>query len=192
MTPKQQEIFKQQLDSRVESIKTDLAQQEEVNVPRMPERVFKHIWLPFFAGDEKLLYKVAITPHWVNFAGSIYQKVHVVDERGQVLFTVPPILDRTAIQSLVHSSGKTIGEIVENSQLYANIHPAQGAAYLERELDKRALVMKVPVNVVQSLKTWNEIFARYGRPPIALAPEEKGKGASSSNEADLDYDFDPL
>lgn len=180
------------LAQEIENIANALGTVAKEDSARMPERNFREVFLPFFAGDEKLVYPVTIA-HWLHFAGSPYHEVQVIDLSGKVLFTVPPVYDRTAINPIVgeHSS---IAHVVATTGQYARIHPIQGQNYLSKELTKRALVMKVPASVLRHAVVWNEIFNRYGRPPlIALEdnPSEAPVDAAKGTINDQD-DYEPI
>jgi len=186
--PKERDPREQLLIDQINNIHGSLVTAAEQDVGRMPERVFKEIWLPFFAGDNPLPYEVTLN-HWVNFAGSPSRQVRVVDTNGKVLFTVPPLFNRDAINPL-SSSDKSIAHVVISAEQYSGISPIQGQRYLDGELKKRALIMRVPAAVMTNLKSWNDIFQRYGRPAIATATADEPNKTTPGD--DIDYDVAPL
>lgn len=184
------EFVKGQLNDEITRIAADVEKATAAVRARLPERHFREIYLPMFAGDEKNPYNVDLN-HWVGFAGNPYREVDIIDEHGQVLFTVPPVLDREAVNPVNPEQTRTsVSHVIATAQQYGRIHPSQGVAFLDTELTGRALLMKVPPNVAKDLQTWNMIFTRYGRPPIIeVAPEQK---PGAVKLPDNDWDFEPF
>lgn len=178
------------LEQKINSVHEALVVTGQSDIARMSERVFVGIWLPFFAGDTHPTYEVTLQ-HWTNFAGNGYQSVHVVDPAGTVLFTVPPVFNRSAINPINNSGQQSVAHVIKSAEQYSQVHPVQGSAYLDNELSKRAMIMKVPPNVLGDLDTWNAIFTRYGRKPLVdVAPAEQASAVAP--DPGLDYDVDPL
>jgi hypothetical protein len=168
-----------------------LIQIAEEDIKRLPERVFVGVFLPVFAGDEQLHYNVNMET-WLNYAGSPYKSVHVVDRNDNILFTVPPLLNREAVNPVKPSDYKVpISSVVTTAGQIANQSPRQGLRYLTTELTKRALIMKVPGNVLKDLAIWNSIFTRYGRLPIVeLTADQKKIINNTTDEVDDTDDFE--
>lgn len=182
----------QRLAEEIKGIVDQLGVVTQSDAARLSERVFANVFLPFFAGDPEPVYKVSIQ-HWINAVGGPFNAVSVVDTAGKVLFTIPPLYDRTAVQPLSDGNGPSIAHVVASTTQLANVHPKQGAAYLNNELSKRALIMKVPINVLNHIDTWNEIFTRYGRPPLMETPTSKAESpVLTPPDAEDDFDFQPL
>jgi hypothetical protein len=174
------------LAQQIDDISSQLATVAVTDNARLSERHFTQIFLPFFAGDKTLMYPVDMT-HWLNTAGGPYREVEVIDLTGTVLFTVPPIFDRAAINAT--SDGKPIAHVVATATQYARIHPIQGQAYLSAELTQRALVMKVPSAVMYHLEVWNKIFQRYGRPPLISVDEPEPDKNNTAKDTINDDDY---
>lgn len=185
---------RQSIAAEIDQISKHLIQAAEPNIPTMSERVFVYIWLPFFAGDDKPQYPVDFQ-HWFNFTGNPYQPVNVVDEKGDVLFQVPPVFDRSVVNPLSQKR-TSLAHVVQSYQQLRNIHPNQGNVFLDAELTKRALLMKVPHNVLANLETWNSIFQRYGRKPLVEVDSQATTSpgsAAAAGQPDISYDdFEPL
>lgn len=185
------EFRDQKIKDEIEGIANALAEVSDSDGPYLAEVIFVSVFLPFFAGDKETKYKVGMQ-HWINTAGSPFSAVKVVDQRNVVLFTVPPIYDRSAIQPVNKDLG-SIANVVASAGQLTRLHPSQGTHYLNAELTKRALIMNVPTNVLQHIEVWNEIFKRYGREPIVPLHENEAKSKPSDKpEEGLDYDFQPL
>lgn len=170
------------LADQIKMISDNLGQVAAGDRPRLAVRIFEGIFLPYFAGDEKRAYPQADVGWWVGrVAGNPYQEVDVVDNAGEVLFTVPPMLDRTAVDAKLNGQGAGVAHIVASAQQYALLSPMAGSNYLQAELTKKALIMRVPANVVGHLQRWNAIFERFGRPPL-LPLEAQDTPAASASE----------
>lgn len=161
------------------------------DISNVPERVFREVFLPMFAGKEDLVYP-ATTQIWANIAGSYYAPVNIVNEKNEILYTVPPLMNNKAVNP-VSSDEIPIAHVVATAKQYANMHPAQGAAYLDAELTKRSLLMRLPSNVLEDIATWNKIFERYGYPVIMETETLIQKNGNEASPAgDGDFEFEPL
>ncbi len=191
------EAVKQQLRQRIgdelTKIQNGINEVAPSDVVRLPEYHFTQVFLPFFAGDENTMYKANLLT-WVNMAGGPYRSVDVIDQNGNVLFRVPPVMDRSAINPVKNRSidikGSSLSHVVATVSQLNQIHPTRGQEYLSKELTKRALVMRVPTNVASDLSTWNAIFTRYGRPPIvAMDKDDPSKVEGAGDDKD-DFNYD--
>ena len=180
--------FRGQLSDKLDLVREQLAQTSESDVAKLPERIFVNVFLPLFAGDEKLLYEAKIYPHWINVAGNPYRPVDVIDVRGNVLFRVPPVLDRTRVSTSTQTQKEgprgSISHMVASAQQYAGMSPVLGERYLSKQFTERALLMKVPHSVLQDLETWNAIFERYGRPPLHALPKDGTSDATGKDSSE--------
>ena len=166
----------------------------EEDVKRMPERVFNGVFMPIFCSE--LLHYNQTLEHWVNFAGNPYMPVDVVDSSNVVLFRVPPLLNRDMINPKTGMTPtSTIGHLITTYHQISMQSPMQGQHYLNRELEKRALFMKVPGDFLKELEVWNKIFTRYGRKPILeLTAAQQGmlntKNGDDAGVPDFQMDVD--
>lgn len=176
--------FRGQLTAKLEMVREQLEETGAADVATLQERIFVHVFLPVFAGDEVNQYKAKIYPHWINVAGNPYRPVDVVDLRGNVLFRVPPLLDRTRLRTSTQAGERaprsSMSHVVASANQYAAMSPVLGERYLNKQFTERALLMKVPANVAHDIEIWNEIFKRYGRPPLV---ELKESGAGPTDKS---------
>lgn len=199
MNPSQvQQLSDEKLDrweEQLQQLNEQLTNAAVIDRPRIPERYFAGLFLPFFAGDAERAYPQVNLVMWVNrVAGNPYHEVDVIDRDGQVLFTVPPVFDRRAVdpQKSVQSNATPVSHVVASAQQYTNLSPAMGDQYIRSELTKRALVMRVPANVLAHVESWNQIFARYGRPPLVeldLPSESKDSAAKEAGSPDPGFEM---
>ena len=173
---------------KIQNIVKDLEAVSSQDIRSIPERVFREVFLPMFAGKENLLYP-ASTRIWANIAGGYFSQVNVVNEQNEILFTVPPLLNINAVNP-VSSEEIPISHVLETAKQYALIHPVQGSLYLEDQLTKRSLLMRAPNNVLEDIETWNKIFERYGYPIITEVKDLEQKTNPDARDGDvMDYDF---
>lgn len=184
-----EQLRDQKLADTLQQIQEQLSLASATDTATLSERVFSNVFLPLFAGDETLVYKADFAT-WINYAGGPYRSVDIIDTSGKVLFTVPPLFDRKAVNP-VSTSAIPISHVVATANQYAKLHPSQGMLYLDAELTKRAIVMKVPANVIENLELWNNIFMRYNRPPIMTVDIKQAGGTSDTGDT-LDYELEPL
>lgn len=174
-------IEKEQISEQLNNVNDGLNVLGNANINKLQEKIFVGVFIPIFAGEESLYNATMET--WVRFAGGPYKEVDVIDSKGKVLFRVPPIYDRSTINST--TDGKVpIGHIVTTANQFSRIHPNQGKAYLENELNKKAMLLKVPSNVVKNLEFWNMVFKKYGRNEIMPIDAKEVKVNTSKTNPD--------
>lgn len=188
-----------QAQGLMDMVTSQLERAAASDTPVLPEHIFQGVYLPMFAGDENLTYPVDID-HWIGrVSHDGFRPVNVVDRKGTVLFTVPPVYDRAALDVKLNERGtQSVAHLVQSAQQYAQLSPRVAAEYLHKHLTDKALVMQVPDSVRRHLQTWNEIFARYGRPPLAESPtvgadgkiEEKKDGPTAGGPLQEGSDFE--
>lgn len=174
------------LEKEISGIVSDLNAATAGERPRFAERLFVGIFLPYFAGDKPLPYPVDSSVWVARVATNPFQEVDVVDIQGQVLFTVPAMFDRSALDPGRAAGSKDslpVEHIVKSAQQLRYLHPLHGEAYLETKLTEKALIMRVPTNILHNLDVWNKIFVRYGREPIVGLPEQSGATAAAEQPA---------
>lgn len=189
----------ERLKEQITQISDDLNSVASEDSPVLRERIFVGVFLPYFAGDENRPYPKADAAMWVHsVAGSAYKEVKVIDHENRLLFMVPPLMDRSAVSPAADANGRalpSIAHVVHSAQQYTQLSPRQGAAYLQEELNRRALVMKVPAAVLAHVEAWNKIFERYGRPPLLALEQPAAAQASASDPqapSDPGYEMDLL
>lgn len=181
----------QKIAEEIQNITRDLETVSSRDIRNIPERVFREVFLPMFAGKEDLVYP-ASTRIWANIAGSYFSRVNVINERNEILFTVPALMNNSAVNP-VSSEEIPVSHVVATAKQYAFMHPAQGSQYLDDQLTKRSLLMRVPNNVLEDIETWNKIFERYGYPIITEVKDLQQKTNPDAQSGDgIDYDFEPL
>lgn len=153
----------------------------------VPEPVFVGLFLPFFAYGKNPKHDVKLE-HWVmNVAKSATNSVDVVNQQGEVLFTVPPIFDASVVDP-AKPDAEPFSHIVAEFRQRTEIMPQVGKAYLEQAFARRQFIKSLPEKVVANLRIWDAIFARYGYPVLLKeegSAEEKKDIPKGSD--DLEY-----
>ena len=148
---------------------------------KIPEPIFVAHFLPYFTG--KKVEDPARNPmaEWIGVAGSATSKVDVIDDAGEVLFTVPPMMDSTII-NLNQTGGKRLNDLVTDYQLHRESLPGAAANFYNREFNNK-LKQIVPghVDETQASKQWRSIFDRYNVVPLV---DDKGTDAKAAGQED--------
>lgn len=173
---------------QITNIEEQLTAAAYEDAARLPEDVFGRYFIPLFAGDDPLPYKVSLKD-WILIARTPFSSVNIM--RGNtVLFSVPPVLDRETITPIV-DRGHSVADLVKDAQLHMNLSPRAGELRLQAHLANLPVVGDIKGNMHKHLKTWNKIFEHYGRPPLTQDAKSGAAGAPTAPEED-DFDFEPL
>lgn len=138
---------------------------------RITEDVFVNVFLPFFSGEHNT-YSVGLG-NWITVAsgynqtGGQFKEVDVIDTNGNLLFSVPPIYDRSALKPVKLSDTIALPQLFEQAVVLGSIKPSlrdkQHRHIFEALLNK----MNNPnSNAREYLLRWNNIFVRYNRESI--------------------------
>lgn len=133
----------------------------------IPENHFYHVFLPFFARTGNP-YNVNLG-NWASKAGSYFSEMKVINEKGEVVVTVPPILHRDAVKPYDTDIDDHFSAGMNLVRVKSRIHPKMGLSELRRMLDHRLDAMIVGnVDVLGYVKRWNDIFKHYEYPLIVV------------------------
>lgn len=133
-------------------------------IKRLPESTFVRHFLPYFCGEKQINGQTNTLGLWIGIAGAITSKVDIVNNTGEVLFTVPPINDTSIFDVNNLKNAQGFKNIIQNFQLYANQTPASGQNYLSRTLDSRLDKLRSESKTfTENEKAWMDIFKRYGK-----------------------------
>lgn len=156
-------------------------------IKRLPEATFVKSFLPYFCGEEPIEGRNNIIALWIGIAGSTTSKVNIVDNKGEVIFTVPPINDTSIIDVNNKNKGQGFKNIVQNYQLYANQTPASADNYLNRTIGGRLDRLRAESEVFnQNEAIWVSIFQRYGKMKDTVVKKEQRP--TSLDDDELLYD----
>lgn len=182
---RQTEIRKQLEGDKIKGIFDSLNAIAEQEVTTIPEALFVNTYLPFFAG-QSVADEINLST-WAGIAGNPFKSVNIADNNGVILYKIPPLFDRTALDPTKITKGASpIQHVMQTYEQLLNIHPVRAQNYLETELNKRNLSILVPKSVLNNLEIWNNIFKRYNLPLISDILETTS-GVSKTPSTDLDY-----
>lgn len=167
---------------------------EKTDVFRMPERAFVSVFLHYFHSGQ--IDKRYIPDHcetgldtWISIVGNGYAEVEVYDQRGVVLFTVPPLMNRLAVRTQFNSS-QGIARDITNANLYGAYSENHTTRHLEESLAKRKM-LNVDVNVLHAYADrWNSIYTRYGLEKLATKTLDEVIKPTEVKKDKIETDYD--
>lgn len=175
---KMQEYAKNLADTEAASIKAVIGAMHDELVTQkekqyIPEIVFKETFLGFFKTMSAEGIDDTLAKKWVDFAGSPYNEVDVIDKTGNVMYTVPGLLSRPNVDKAL---GKNVNfdKMVTTYELKRNRLPEVGDRYLAAELDN--IPNSITANVAEDALRWKQIFDRYsGDNNMSVTPFAQAK-----------------
>lgn len=162
-----------------------LVENKEEN-PKLPEPVFKEHFLPFLTGQKPISEQPTVLKDWVDVAKSPMGEVDVVNEKGDTLFTVPPIYDSGVIDVVKRNLGESFSEIYSQYAMHTNNLPILGERFLANTFEKKVPQMtKASENAEQIAAGWKKVFDHY-----SLTAQTGNTVVNLSNHPadDLEYD----
>lgn len=150
-------------------------------IKKIPEPVFREIFLPFFTGERKADSANDAMAHWAGLVGSHMEPAEIVDVKGEVLFVVPPLMDSSQIKNT--PSGKSFGSIMVDYVESAKLHPGLGKEVIVNDLSAK---YDSTVKGSADGHGWDPILKYYG-----IAREEiAAKTAAVNGDDDLVFNDD--
>lgn len=185
------------MTSFITEIANELHASLQTEINNLPEKIFRHSFLPLFCGETP---PQEVTPGlWAAVAGNPFMPVNVIDEEGTVLFQVPSLFDRDAI----HVSDKErqhagLHHVIITMRQIAHQSVAQANNYLRYELNKRQLTRVSPA-LQERVNQFNVILKHYGKPLIVFDEENgvasvqptasaEGSTTGASDGPELEYE----
>lgn len=155
---------------------------------KVPEPVFKEIFLPYFTGEKKATEKDAAIAHWIGLVNGGTEAAEVVNMKGEVLFVVPPLYDSSNIDTLKKAKGRSFSSIFTEFTDQASVHRGTAIREMTENLaEKLDSVVKTETPADSDKPSWGKIRQYYG---LAGAPEVKSATpARKTVEEDPDFDF---
>lgn len=185
MSTSLQDMFTEELNQATQMSSKGLLDGFQRN--KLHEPIFRQYFLPFFTNA------VAPSPdnnayaYWVGVAGSPTSEVDVVDDSGEVLFTVPALLNTNSLEVL---QNRHRGPSMKDMYLeYAQL--SQGLALVATNVWNRGLyekmqdIIKTNNPAMQTdVDKWKMIYAYYNLTPVQNStPINTG-----STETPLEYE----
>ncbi len=169
---------------------------EKVNRTRIPEDLFKNVFLSLFANFDNH-HPDASIQNWVSIAGTPFSPVDVYSG-NEFLFTVPPIYSKEAIKPQEMNRDEPLSHIVSIAQKLSMRSPIEGQNYIDNKYAMTSRKVKGAVNRLEYLNEWNAIFKRYNIEPI-VEIENSNTSTTKVVQSDIkdelrgdDLDFTPI
>ena len=149
---------------------------------KIPEPVFREIFLPYFTGEKQPSRSEDAIAHWIGLVGSASESAEVVNVKGEVLFEVPPLYDTSLVNTVKDSNDTAnMGNIFTQYAEQAVVHRALGNRFLAEELAKKTRYIGTPS---EEKNSWAPVFNYYG-----LGKEEKTAASRAAVNTDDDLEF---
>lgn len=156
---------------------------------RVPEYVFREIFLPAFSGIDPEVSKKSgdFIAHWVGVVGSPTESAEIVDHVGEVLFTVPPIYDSSLLKTdKADRPSMSYSSLLTNLSETSKVNPqAAWGEFAHKSCERLDNSLAAQTDNSPAVQGWSKIFEYYGIVP-AKAKEIQ---VSKNNQGDLDDDF---
>lgn len=152
------------------------------------EDIFVNYFLPRFVG-------VVPNPgnwvvEWISIAGTPTAEVGVRGAGGEMLFSVPPLLQTKGLAGVSGTGG--LNDIFTRYKMISNNIPREGIRFLFAELANKSKELLEEFSLTETEATWMSIMGRYGYLDTGEGGQEsQGSSTSFDNTAAEDlFDFD--
>ena len=150
---------------------------------KIPEPVFREIFLDYFTGEKVPTKSEDAIAHWVGLVGSATEAAEVVNVKGEVLFEVPPMYDTSRVNTVKEDGDNTnLGTIFTVYSEQAVVHRSLGNRYLAEELAKKTRYIDDKPS--QQGPSWEPVLRYYG-----LMPEKQAVIENKNTNSDDDLEF---
>lgn len=153
---------------------------------QIPEEIFRVHFLDFFTTQEKLDPNRNYLAEWIGVAGTSVSKVDAIDPAGNVLFTVPPVMD-SSIMNLSNPGGKSLKDMMYEYKLHAEGLPGAADRYAKQVFgDKAAQLTPGHSDETVASNAWSKILDYYHITPLDKSGQALIKTQTTGD--DLEYD----
>ena len=159
---------------------TELVEKKQPN--RIPERVFVQAFLPVFLGESKLANTEDTLINWIAIAGDPFSPVIIMNDKGEELFQVPPVMDSSVVDPRKPLQ-QSISDFITTYKLKTDYVPAVGQRYALETTAKIMTEIGETSKLEKTTETWDLIRQRYRKDTPYSQP------TSQKIEDDLD-DFE--
>ncbi len=160
----------------------------EAPVTRIPEHVFVNEILPFICGEAPPQVNPAV---WASVAATPLAEIDVIDKQGQVIFRMPPLMDREAFSHAEASKTGSVSNTLENISMLRHQSPVRAKALMVNSLATLGIRKDLSDVVKRGRARWQAIFDRYGKTFPGAEPTNKNAaaagGGSSKDRPPMDF-----
>ena len=145
---------------------------------QFPEHLFVEGFLRMFAGYET--HPDITIGRWVSIAGTPFSEVDIINQNGEVLFTVPPIYERKVLTPELSSGGSSISAVAATYEKLSAQSPYRAEAFLNNQLNNINKTNNMDEYRGVGAARFAQIFKRYNLTPAWLLDKEHTVAADSS------------
>lgn len=157
---------REKVKDQINSIYNDLIVIENA---KLPEDIFVEHFLDHFrygGGD----ISNPLNIKWIELSGSVYNEVDIIDDLGNIIYTVPPLLDRATIDE--ESVKLNFSNIAATYVLKSNNLASVGTNYLNNKIGNLDKMVESNSNNMYAAR-WANIFTRYvSNEPVLEQPKQ--------------------
>lgn len=173
----------------MERVTKGITEPEDKPVAKLPVEVFEEYFLPKFAGVGR---DKTYTAKWVELSGSVFNPVELIGEEGEVVMTVPGIMQR---QDLSKTTDKGLSKLGEDySLLLANGKKDLAEAKVNKVIDE-VIDGVGKLEDTNEVQVWTNIVTGYiEHGKLVIDPKEEKtkvvetqKTTSDINDDDVEY-----
>lgn len=159
----QTEILKEQ----IRAFESQFQELDRLNVRTIPENMFVHHFLPFFAGEVKENAQEIMT-NWLTIAGSAVNPVNVVNTVGQVVAQVPPVQNNEGLDPAAKSDSN-IAYSAKEAKAMSGLSPVAAQNILSSELGVKlsAMTKNIERSNAAHEEKWDSLLKQYGKKPLS-------------------------
>lgn len=153
---------------------------------RMPERVFRETFLPWFLNNVQATPTYNYPEQWIAISGGPTAEVEVfLESTGEVVFIVPPLLDSSQLRMNSQTSVKAlVYHFLETRDTNS-----QYASKFVRGALNDVLQNARAVYSTDAAQKWQHIFNYYGITPATAGPNVNNSPAAAAIAGDDHLEF---
>ena len=159
------DIFEEQHEQQLKELLNGLGTGTNINsINTLQESLFVNHFLPYFSGERQVEDFNDFMVNWVKVTGAPNNGVLIIDQGGNILYEVPPIVDTSLIDLKRIDPTNNLRDYVELYKLTAyNLPPAiaqqkfvaEGSVKINSKLTDQSVLLN------KHVEAWNSILARY-------------------------------
>ena len=151
---------------------------------KLPEDIFVEYFLEHFkygGGD----INNPLNIKWVELSGSVYNEVDIIDDMGNVIYTVPPLLDRATVDE--EAIKLNFSNIAATYVLKSNNLPSVGVNYLNNKIGNLDKMVESKNTNIYS-ERWASVFNRYNTPKEPVQEQQVTTPINNNDDTFIVYD----
>lgn len=196
------EVFEKFQKNRRMNISVDISSisrqlSDAAPVSQFPEELFVAHFLPLFAGEVPETAEINYRTWIDKVAAGERMSVEIVNDKNEVLFTIPPMFDTSIIEQ-AKPGGPSMTLIERHYSRLKEFDVQTSQTFLNKTLSGLHVKAEPTKEVFNNIHAWNQIFVRYGRQDKILDlislrkdPVKDRASIASPQASDLsDYELD--